>query len=65
VNLMARLRVVLRLQITEGSSTSHYVPNVFRSLKILGFRPCRIMSLSRSTYLLHLGCATADQSTRM
>jgi hypothetical protein len=65
VNPVAQLGVVLRLQIIEGSSTSHHLSNLLRSLKILGLRPYRIMLLARSTCPLDLGRATADQSTRM
>ena len=34
---VALLGVVLKLQITEGSSASHLRPNLFSLLKILGF----------------------------
>jgi hypothetical protein len=60
VNPVAWLGVVLKLQITEGSSASNHLPNLFRSLKILGFRPFRIMPLACSTCSLHLGCVIAD-----
>jgi hypothetical protein len=52
---MAQLEVVLRLHITDGSSASHRLPNLFGSLKILGLRPYKIMSLARSTCPLDLG----------
>ena len=62
---VALLGVVLRLQITEGSSVSHLWLNLFSLLKILGLRPWRIMPLTRSTCPFVCGCTTADQSTRM
>jgi hypothetical protein len=39
INPVARLGVVLKLQMTEGSSASHLLPTLFNQLKILGFRP--------------------------
>jgi hypothetical protein len=65
VNPVALLGVVLRLHTTAGSSWSHFRPDLFSRSKILGLRPCRIMPLARSTWLLVCGCATAAQSTRM
>ena len=65
VNPVARLGVFLRLQITNGSSASHFLPNFFSRLYILGLRPCRIMPLARSTWPFVLGCPTVDQTTRM
>ena len=62
---VALLGVVLRLQMTEGSSVSHLQPNLFSLLKILGLRRYRIMPLARSTWPFVCGCATAGQSTRM
>jgi hypothetical protein len=46
---LARLGVVLRLQMTAGSSWSHFRPDLFSLSKILGMRPCKIMPLARST----------------
>jgi hypothetical protein len=39
VNPVARLGVVLKLQMTEGRSASHLLLNLFNRFKILGFRP--------------------------
>ena len=65
MNPVARLGVFLRLQMTDGSSTSHFLPNFLNRLYILGLRPYRIMPLARSTWPFVLGCPTADQTTRM
>src|SRR6185437_15793287 len=65
VKPVALLGVVLRLQMTEGSSVSHLRLNLLILLKILGFSPWRIMPLARSTCSFVCGCATADQSTHM
>jgi hypothetical protein len=46
---MALLGVVLRLHTTDGGSWSHFRPELFSLSKILGLRPCKIMSLARST----------------
>jgi hypothetical protein len=65
VNPVVRLGVVLKLQITDESSLSHLMPNLFSLFKILGLRSCRITSLSRSTYQFVLGWAMTDHSTWM
>jgi hypothetical protein len=65
VKPVAWLGIVLRLQTTEGSSFIHRLPNLLRSLQILGFSPCKIIPLARSTCPFVIGCATAAQSTRM
>jgi hypothetical protein len=65
VNPVALLGVVLRLQMTYGSSWIHFRPNLLSLSKILGLRPCKIMSLARSTWSLVCGCATVTQSTRI
>jgi hypothetical protein len=49
VNTVALLGVVLRLQTADGNSWSHFQPDLFSMSRILGCRPCRIMSLARST----------------
>jgi hypothetical protein len=49
VNLVALLEVVLRLHTTAGNSWSHFQLDLFSLSKILGLRPCKIMSLARST----------------
>jgi hypothetical protein len=49
VNPVALLGVVLRLHTTAGSSWSHFRPDLFNLSKILGPRPCKIMSLACST----------------
>jgi hypothetical protein len=45
---VALLGVVLRLQMTDGSSWIHYRLDLFSLSKILGLRPCKIMSLAHS-----------------
>jgi hypothetical protein len=65
VNLVALLGVVLRLQMTDGSSWIHFQPDLFSLSKILGLRPCKIKSFAHSTWPLVCRCARAAQSTRM
>jgi hypothetical protein len=49
VNPVALLVVVLRLQMIDGNTWSHFRPDLFSLSKILGFRPCSIMPLACST----------------
>ena len=50
---------------TAGSSLSHFFPNLSNRLKILGFRPWRIMPLACSSCPLVFGWATTAQYKHM
>ena len=55
VYFVALLGVVLKLHRTDESFSTHFLPNIFNRLYILGLSPCKIMPLARSTWPLVRG----------